>query len=270
VPGSVPGRPVWLRNHACEVSYGSYMTTSRRPVRRLPARIYWFRRSLVLATALAMVFAVARLLGSGGGDPGSATPAAADLGGSTATANAGPLGPRPLNGSKATATGKPPPTALAQPDGPCALDEITVTPVMGSAVAGAQVGLTLELTGTRPACTFDVSSGSLVAKVVHGDTRIWTSQQCRRSVPKQSVVVRSALATTVQVNWSGRRSDDKCSRAAGWAFPGHYRVVAAVVGSEPGEAAFQLKSPPRPVVTKTIQPKKVRTTTPTATANSGR
>lgn len=236
-------------------------------MRRLPARVYWFRRSLVLGTALATVFAVAQVLGGGGGDPGSSTPAAADLARTTPTANAGPLGPRPLSGPSVTATGTPP---AAQPDGPCALDEITVTPVMGKPVAGSPVSLTLQLTGTRPACTFDVSAQSLVAKVVQGNTRIWSSQQCPGSIPKQSVVVRSALATTVQVSWSGRRSDENCSKSTGWALPDAYRLVAAVVGSEPGETVFHLKTPPRPVVTKTIQPKKVKTTTPTATANAGR
>jgi len=244
------------------------MTTSRRPSRRLPARVYWFRRSLVLGTLLAMVFAVTHLLGGGGEDPDAATSAAARLG-ATPTSNGGPLGPRPLSGPSATATGTPPPVALAQPDGPCKLEDIIVTPALENAKAGAPIALALKLTGTRPACTFDVSSGTLVAKVVQGKTRIWTSQHCPSSVPKQSVVVRSAQATTVQITWSGRRSDEKCSKSAGWALPGAYRLVAAVVGSEPAEAVFHLTTPPRPVVTKTVQPKKVRTTTPTATANAG-
>lgn len=241
-------------------------------MRRLPARVYWFRRAMVLGSVFGVIFAVAHLLGGGGGHAGTATPAAANLGHSTAGANGGPLGPRPLLGPSSTATGTPPAVALAQPNGPCDADEITVTPVVGSPLAGSQVGLTLQLSGVQPACTFQVSSKTLVAKVLHGNDRVWSSQQCPSSVPKQSIVVRSAAPTTVQVNWSGRRSDDSCGSGTRWAVPAHYRLVAAVVGSEPAEAAFVLKTPPQAVVTKTVTPtpKKVRTTTPTATANAGR
>ena len=251
------------------------MTTSPRPARRLPARVYWFRRSLVLGTALAVVFGLAHLLGGGGGgDEPAASPASAALRTSKAGANAGPLGPRPLTGTgpTATATGTPPAVALAQPSGPCDLDDITVTPVRGDPLAGGKVALTLQLSGVQPACTFAVSPQTVVAKVVHGDDRIWTSQQCPGSVPRQSVVVRSAAPTTVEVSWSGRRSDDGCSRTTSWAVPASYRLVAAVVGSEPAEAVFRLKTPPQPVVTRTVtpKPKKAKTRTPTATANAGR
>lgn len=240
-------------------------------MRRLPARVYWFRRAMVLGTLFVVIFGTAHLLGGGGGKGDSATPASANLGRAKQTANAGPVGPRPLTGPSATATGTPPAAVLAQPDGPCTLDDITVTPATGTTAAGTQVGLALQLTGVQPACTLALSSQTLVAKVVQGDNRIWTSQQCPSAVPKQSVVVRSAVPTTVQLTWSGRRSDDTCSKTTSWAPPGAYRLVAAVVGSEPGEAVFHLTVPEQPVVTRTIQPKpkKAKTTTPTATANTG-
>jgi len=227
---------------------------------------------MVLGSLFAVVFAVSHLLGGGGGGDGAATQSAAKLGTSKPTANGGPLGPRPLSGPTATATGTPPAAALAQPDGPCSLDDITVTPVMGDSAAGSSVNLVLQLSGVQPACTFQVSSQTLVAKVVWGTDRVWTSQQCPGSVPKQTVVVRSAQPTTVQVAWSGRRSDDSCSRATTWAPPRSYRLIASVVGSEPGEATFRLTTPAQPVVTKTVhpKPKKAKTVAPTATANAGR
>ncbi|MFL6154739.1 MAG: hypothetical protein ACJ72D_01520 [Marmoricola sp.] len=247
------------------------MTTTRRPVRRLPARVYWFRRALVLGSLLAVVFAFSHLLGGGGGD-GAATQTAANLGKATPGANAGPLGPRPVTVPTATATGTPPAAALAQPDGPCALDDITVTPVMGDTAAGTSVNLVLQLSGVQPACTFKLSSHTLVAKVTRWGDRIWSSQQCPGSVPKQTVVVRSAQPTTVQVSWNGHRSDDTCSRSTRWAPPASYRLIAAVVGSEPSDAVFRLTTPPQPVVTRTVHPKprKAKTATPTATANAGR
>jgi hypothetical protein len=236
------------------------------PRGRLPARVYWFRRALLLVTALALVFAIGRLLNG----PSSASPAskATDAGAVTtpsqsAPASQGVVGPLPV---QPTATGKAarptptgPPVVLAVPTGPCAVDEITVTPTAPTAVAGGNVDLVLELTGIKPACTFAVSSRTLVAKVTSGKDRIWTSQDCPDSVKAASVVVRSAQPTQVVVTWSGRRSDDDCTRSTAWALPGFYHVTAAVIGSEPGDAQFRLASPPRPIVTRTAHPKKQST-----------
>ncbi|RNL81218.1 hypothetical protein EFL95_02280 [Nocardioides marmorisolisilvae] len=227
---------------------------------------------MVLGTVFAVIFAVAHLLGGGGGGGGAATQTAADLGKAKQTANGGPLGPRPVSGPSATATGTPPASALAVPDGPCSLDDITVTPVMGDVAAGSAISLVLQLSGVQPACNFKVSSHTLVAKVTHWGQTVWSSQQCTAAIPKQTVVVRSAQPTTVQVSWSGRRSDDTCSRSTSWAPPTSYRLIASVVGSEPGQTAFKLTMPPQAVVTTTVHPKphKAKRQTPTATANAGR
>jgi hypothetical protein len=236
------------------------MRTVARPRRRLPARVYWFRRCLVLLTALALVFAIGRLLnGSGDGSappPDAAAAVAVDTPTATAPAVVGPLPVVPTATGKAarpTASGTP--VVLAVPTGPCAVDEITVSPTVPVAVAGGRVSLVLELTGIRPACTFSVSSRTVVAKVTSGHDRIWSSQDCPASVKTGSVVVRSAEPTELAVTWSGRRSDDDCSRSTPWALPGYYHLTAAAVGSEPGDTQFRLTSPPRPVVTKTAHPK---------------
>jgi hypothetical protein len=235
----------------------------RRPAGRVPARVYWFRRALVLGTALALVVAVARLL-TGPGDPG-ATPDAAKQAGArtTQSAAAGPLGPVAVSTSTAGSapTGTAPALPLAQPDGPCAIDEVTVTPVAATAKGGAAIPLTLQLTGIRPACTFAVSADSLVAKVTSGAKRVWSTQDCPNAVTKSSVVVRSGTPTTVQVTWSGRYSDAQCSRSSDYALPGTYQVEAAAIGSEPSDASLKLVAPPRPVVTKTVYPKQKKAIT---------
>lgn len=255
------------------------MSTVTRPRGRHPAYVYWGRRIMVLLTALAMVYFVAHALGgssSGDDDPeGRATVVAGTPTGSptsTAPRPYGPVGVATGGASGVTTTtpsGKPtgtaPPVVLAPPTGPCALDEITVTPTIETAPAGRPVPLTLQLTGMRPACTFVVSSRTLAARVISGSDRIWTSQQCPRSIAQQTVVVRSAVPTTVTVRWSGRRSDQGCSRSTSWALPGYYHLTASVIGSEPGDKQFRLVSPPRPVVTKTIKPKPVKKATATPT-----
>lgn len=248
------------------------MSSVTRPRGRHPARVYWVRRLLVLATAFALVFGIGRMLGdsadgkSGSGVratvAGASTSTSAGTPTSSAPAPYGPLGVTTAAPS-VNPTGSAPQVALAEPTGPCGLDEITVTPTITSAPAGKPVPLTLQLTGMRPACTFVVSARSLAARVVSGKDRIWTSQQCPKSIRTRTLVVRSAAPATVTVHWSGRRSDGDCTRSTAWALPGYYHVTAAVIGSEPGAAQFKLTTPPRPVVTKTITPKPKKK--PTAT-----
>ena len=236
------------------------MRTVVRPKGRLPARVYWFRRSMVLVTALALVFAVGRLLtGSGGSSPetSAVTTGSHSSTQPVTTPTPGVVGPLPVQG--ATTGVQPSPTgapvALAVPSGPCALDEITVTPSVPSAVGGSKVPLVLELTGIKPACTFSVSSETIVAKVTAGHDRIWSSQDCPASIKPDTVVVRSAQPSQVVVTWSGRRSDDQCTRETSWAVPGYYHLIAAVIGSEPNDVQFRLAHPPRQVVTKTAKPR---------------
>lgn len=251
------------------------MTTTTRPRRRLPARVYWVRRGAVLVTALALVFAFARLLGGSGGSPDEAAGPVSTKSSDSPTAApstlpVGPIGPVPVITARPTgkATGNAPRVPLAQPDGPCAADDITATPTLAKATAGSPIRLTLELTGIKQACTFTVTSETLAVRITKKDRRIWTSQQCPLSITRRDLVVRSAVPIPVNVRWSGRRSDDTCSKASGWALPGNYTVTAAVIGSTPSEKRFALMSPPRPVVTQTITPKPKPTKKPKATSSA--
>jgi len=254
---------VSLRNRGPDVSYGSTMAAMTHPRGRLPARVYWFRRTLVLSTALGLVFAVAQVLG--GSDPGPDTKATNAAGSPTSAPTSGPMGPVPAKTGAAAPKGGS--QTLPQPDGPCAVDQVTVTPNVRKVTAGRAITLTFELTGIRPACTFEVSSRSLVAKVVVGPERIWSTQECPRSIAKRDVVVRSGTTTEVNVVWSGRKSSGQCGQNAAWALPGSYRLIAAAIGSEPSEDKFRLVAPERATVIKTVQPKP--TGKPKATVNAG-
>lgn len=256
------------------------MSTLARTRGRLPARVYWVRRAAVLVTAMMLVFAFARLLGGSGGDgsgPAAGPVAATSTAPSAAPATTQPITPIGPVGviTEAPAgrpTGTPAPQALAQPDGPCDVADITATPTIKVATAGAPVRIGLELTGIKPACTFTVNSETLAVRITRKDKRVWTSQHCPLSITTRSLVVRSAVPIPVNVRWSGRHSDADCSKSAGWAMPGNYTVTAAVIGSTPTDKRFALMSPPRPIVTKTITPKpkpkptQSATTKPTATA----
>lgn len=235
--------------------------TTRGP---LPPGVYWRRRVFVLGTAFALVFVIARwLTGSsdGSSDDDVAEQAGAQVqatgtvtaGESTATATttASPTGTK---GASATPT-------LAAPEGTCEASDIAVTPsVAKGAEAGDDVTLRLSLqTLESEACTWQVSRTSLTVKISDGSDELWTTQQCLAVVPTESVVVRRAVATVVELTWNARESAPRCSPRTAWVLPGDYTIAAAALGGEPAEAEFTLVRPAARTVE--VTPKSTATAT---------
>jgi hypothetical protein len=222
----------------------------------------------VLVVALALVWGVAHLLGSGGGTTPApaARPVVADASSSAPATTAAPASAPP----QAVTSARPPTkkqrraaataaaTPLAAPEGPCADGDITVDPsVKGHAYAGRSTVFTLSMTSrVSPACTFTVTPSTVVLRLTSGSDRIWSSQECPGAVPKQAVVVRRDVPATVSVAWNGQRSDSDCTRTTAWAQPGYYHATAAVFGADPTDEQFELQPPPRPTVTATPSPSK--------------
>ncbi len=227
------------------------VTSPRGP---LPARVYWIRRTLVLVVALALVFGIGKLLTGFGGDAKATTAAAQPSRQPTASASATVPAPAP---TKQAARSKKSTVPLSVPTGTCDATRIDVVPAVRKVDGGSAITLPVKLVSTDGTCTWQASPSALVVKVVSGEDRIWSSQDCRAAVPKQDVVVRPATekATVVDVTWSGRRSRDGCPKGTEWADVGYYHVIAATLGGEPADVQFQVVGPPRPVVTKTTHPK---------------
>lgn len=249
------------------------MTSVTRPKGPLPARVYWTRRLLLLGVVLAVVFGTARLLPGDEGTRPSAAPAARPAAGSPQTSGASPSAgmtpeARPGTGSARRERGKnakpkakptPTRTPLAQPEGTCADEDVAVDPVVQSpAIAGTDVTVRLEVTSrTTPACYWEVSPESVVLRISSGDDRIWTSQECRRAIPTEEVVVRqgdSRRTASVPVVWSTLRSDPGCTKSTQWARPGWYHATAAALSGEPIDRQFELVLPVRPTITPTPSP----------------
>ncbi|MCY7397147.1 MAG: hypothetical protein LH468_13545, partial [Nocardioides sp.] len=145
--------------------------------------------------------------------------------------------------------------ALPAPQGICADPAIVVTPSLPSPVAGADVGILLDLrTRFSPACTWTISPDQLVLKVTSGEDDIWSTQQCPQAVPTQDLVLRRAVSTQVQVVWSARRSDDDCTNRTTWALPGFYHVLVAALAGEPTDLQFELTKPVPAEITETLPP----------------
>ena len=247
------------------------MSSVTRPRGPLGPRVYWTRRLLVFALAFGLVYGIAHLLGGGSdgksGTGDTAAPVGADATSSSPTTSSPTASTTHLpTGKKPAKTNTPPP--LAQPDGPCSDDEVVVTPVLSSPVAGSPVAIGLEISSIdSAACTFRVSSSTIVVKLVSGDDFIWSSQECPKSVPAVDVVARSSLPAKVNVYWSGRRSDEGCSTTTGWARAGWYHAIAAALGGEPTDVQFELALPIGETVTKTASPTQDPSDKPTDSAS---
>ena len=246
------------------------MSAVTRPRGPLPARVYWTRRALLLLVVFALIFGVSRVVGRAGSSGPSArtvgaatspspspvttpTPAPAPTPAPTPTPTPTPTStPTPRVTASAGPTGAAGTTAAPpQPSGPCPNQDVVVTPrVSGEAHAAQPVIFKMKLrTLTSRPCTWTVSPATLVVKVTSGSDRVWSTQQCRGPVPRQSVVLTKDTPTVVLVPWSTQRSDDECTRSPAWAEVGFYHVLAAAIGSEPADRQFQLLKPrPRTIV----------------------
>lgn len=217
----------------------------------------------VLGTAFALVFVIARwLTGSSDGksDETVAEQAGAQVeatgavtaGQSTATATttASPTG---RNGASATPT-------LAAPEGTCEASDIVVTPsVAKPAEADDDVTLRLSLqTAQSEACTWQVSRNNVIVRIADGADVLWTTQQCPAVIPTETLVVRRAVATVVELSWNGKESADRCSKRTAWVGLGDYTIAAAALGGEPVEAEFTLVRPAARTVE--VTPKSTATT----------
>jgi hypothetical protein len=238
--------------------------------------VYWARRTLVLAVAVLLVVGVAKLLGSttggdGGGPASAQVVGAEESSGSTPSEfSLSPAVPSAIASPHASAgtarPAEPTRTPLAQPTGPCADEDVVVTPRVDEAHAGGDVTIALDVTTlTSAACTFTVSPESVAVKITSGADRIWTSQECPSAIPTEDVVPRRNRADTVNVVWSGRRSDSECSRTTQWALRGWYHAEAVALGAEtPVDVQFELTAPPTRFVTPSPSPTPTSKATPKA------
>jgi hypothetical protein len=222
----------------------------------LPPGVYWRRRLAVLSAALIVFLGVGKVLdhGSDGSSDEKAeqagattlTSPTATVPGSDATKKGGKGGKGKGgkgHGGKGhqSATTTPTPTltpaptpTLPDPTGPCADDDVYLTPSIAAPIGGADITLMINLqTRTSEACTWQVSPDTVTMNIVSGHDQIWLSKQCPDAIPVQDVVVRLASVTQVPVVWNSRRSDEDCSDRTAWALPGFYHVRAAALGGEP-------------------------------------
>lgn len=219
------------------------MSAVTRPRGPLPARVYWIRRAVVLGVAFLLVFTVARVLGGGDGNSGD-NDKAAPAAGTPTTSDPVTEGPEPQvttgkDKGKKQKDKKSRKPQLAQPDGPCDPADVTIRSMVERVASSSEIRIPLKLTTKVPACTFEVSTDSVVVKITSGKDNIWSSQDCK-GLATRSVVVRAEKPAWAPLIWNGRRSGVSCGPSALWALPGWYHVVAAPLGGEPTDKMFEL------------------------------
>lgn len=228
----------------------------------LPARVYWFRRLVVLGVAVLLVAGLARLLGgssdaSSDEDPqattaGATTSTTTDPAGTAATQAPAEPAEKPRRKKRKQTPTEPP---LAEPTGTCENGDILATPTLTEAVGGADVPITINLrTLVAEACTWQASPETMTVTITSGDDYIWSSRECPASIPPQDVVVRQAVDAPVVVTWSAKRSDEGCTKWTEWADLGWYHVQAAALGGDATDVQFELVAPQPGVVTTTADP----------------
>jgi hypothetical protein len=228
---------------------------------RLPARVYWVRRLMVLGIATLLVVGIAKMLG-GSSDGSSGDDRAARVAdtssptgtpGSSAPSTLGPSSTSGKHHGKKKAAD--PVTRVAMPSGPCQASDIAITPSVPKPVAGRDISLVLDISSLNtPACAWTLSSGTMALKITSGPDLIWTTSQCPRAIPTQDVVVRQAQPTRVKLTWDARRSEPGCPVRTEWALPGTYHLHVAALAGRPQDVTFLLTAPTPAEVTRTAHP----------------
>jgi hypothetical protein len=225
---------------------------------RLPARVYWVRRLMVLGIALLLVVGVAKMLGGGGGGSGGGSADRARQVADTSSQGTDPSGQGAAQGAHQgkKGSGAATPTRVV-PSGPCAASDIAITPSVPHPVGGSDITVALDVSSlTTPACSWTLSSQTLALKITSGADLIWTTAQCGQAIPAQDLVVRQGTPTRVKVTWDARRSEPGCPVETAWALPGTYHLDVAALGGQPQETAFLLTAPTHDATSDSTKSKK--------------
>ncbi|HSN11303.1 MAG TPA: hypothetical protein VLS51_04265 [Propionibacteriaceae bacterium] len=205
---------------------------------RLPQRIYWFRRGVVLV-AVALVIGLIVWLSSLTSSPKtSGTPVKPPLAPASTEPSAAPTDSTeatalPGQGTASLASSvQGTPTASSAPPADCDPGVLTLAvSAPGSLKAGATAQLTVTVTnsGLDP-CTFTFDS-QFTMTIVSGTDQIWTTADCAQWAPSGSQQLAVGATATWQTTWDRHRSEAGCKLVQTTLRPGTYVVNAMYTGA---------------------------------------
>ncbi|MBB2924761.1 hypothetical protein [Cellulomonas cellasea] len=197
-----------------------------RPAGPLPARVYWFRRLVVVGIPLVLVAVVVWVLvGRGGASPDDG-------------AGAGP--------DAAPATDVTEPTE-DEDAGPKACDPadlgLTFTADGTSYAADALPTLTFALSNEGEApCLIDVGEAQREILITSGTDRIWSSRDCPAADGQaREILLPPGTPDTTQVQWPRVRSAEGCPADQPSAQPGTYSATLTLGPLAPAPVVFVLE-----------------------------
>jgi hypothetical protein len=221
---------------------------------RLPERVYWFRRAIVVV-GLALVISLVMWLVSLLGPPKTATPVAGRV---TPTAT---VAPSPPDSMQATALPAPA-TSPAATTTPSATDQPTTAPAStapapdacdpgvltlsisgpGVVKVGATEQFTVNVTNSGSvACTFTFDATFLL-KIVSGTDEIWSTADCAQWSPTGSQALAAGATATWQPTWDRHRSQATCKVVPTTLKAGTYVATVSYPGASSAQVVFLLSA----------------------------
>jgi hypothetical protein len=221
------------------------MSSLLRPVGHLPASVYWFRRGLVLAIAVLLLFLITRLFGGGGDDTKNAAatdPQPNPSGAAPVVPATTPTTTPSTTPTRAQST-PPEPTKTTPPaEQQCAGNDVQVAalPANRKIVSGSALNFVIQLEAVADGCKATVDADKLTVTVTSGTDLIWTTTHCGKAIQRATLVVVKGKQSAVTVPWNGHRSGPGCLPAQPVAMPGTYVVKAVYDGRPSSSQAFQV------------------------------
>ena len=218
-------------------------TTSRR----LPARVYWVRRAVVLGVPLLLVVVLlvvvhpwaGRAADRAGGPPtgtGSAAPTRAVAPAAATTPPATPAATPSLSPS--------PSPSLRGGVGDCQAAQLALglTPAAVDVPAGVSPTFTVTIknTGAAP-CLVDAGDAYREVVITSGADRVWSSKDCVSAhASRRTLLLAAGQSDTTQLPWNRVRSAAGCPGGLPKPGAGTYQATVNLAGATGGPAVFVL------------------------------
>jgi hypothetical protein len=215
-----------------------------RPVGQLPARIYWFRRGLLLAVVLIVFSLVVWIIPNGGGDAavaaGAPSPSTSPAVGSPSPSPSGSPAASPAAAPAASPDSSTSPAA----SGPVACESSALKVALslpGNQVkegAGATFGVSVRNVGTS-SCILTVTAPQSAVRISTGGVAVWSSAHCA-APGAQTFTIAAGARQDFAVSWPGESSAQGCPSGQSKAKPGTYQARAEIAGASSSLMRFQV------------------------------
>jgi hypothetical protein len=227
-----------------------------RPVGHQTPSVYWRRRLILVAAALALVALAAvtarvvlakdpvKPAATGSSHPGArTTPPAASTPASHSVS-------RSASSSASHATSVSTPSGSASTGSqsaapqPCVAKNLSVLAVASAASypVGAEPTLSMQVTNTGPApCVQNLADSQVVLRVYNGVSRVWGSHDCEIEPGTDLRTLGMNTPVKISVVWSGKSSEPDCAGTRQQVGAGTYTLYASLSGEDGKAAQFAFK-----------------------------